>query len=164
MVSNRRLSVNPLPRLSGGNVKVDRRLERREPDEEEIRSLLTSTRLGKTVRGLTGWERFTLYSVALGTGLRASELASLASQSFDLTADPATVQILAKSEKARRGNTRSLPPDLVTVLNERIPTFEADGKLWPGSWAAHESASKFIPLDLKTARSECLKNRRDPSC
>ncbi|MEI8019554.1 MAG: site-specific integrase, partial [Schlesneria sp.] len=59
MVSNRRLSVNPLAHLSGGNVKSDRRLERRELDEGEIRWLLSTTKKGNVVYGLTGLARFT---------------------------------------------------------------------------------------------------------
>ena len=157
MVSNRRLSVNPLAHLSGGNVKSDRRLERRELDEGEIRWLLSTTKTGNVVYGLTGWERFTLYSVALGTGLRASELASLTPQSFDLTANPPTVKILAKSEKARRGDTLPLPPDLAKLLTGWLPSVGADCKVWPGTWAAYKSASKFIQQDLTAARSEWLK-------
>jgi len=157
MVSNRRLSVNPLAHLSGGNVKVDRRIERRELDDEEIRWLLTTTRSGRLFCGLTGPERFSLYSVALGTGLRASELDSLTPQSFDLNFDPPTVTIHAKNEKARRGDTLPLPLDLVQLLKEWIPSVEADAKLWSGSWAANKSASKFVQHDLKVARSEWLK-------
>ena len=157
MVSNRRLSANPLGHMSGGNVKVDRRLERRELDEGEIRWLLNTTQAHRTVYGLTGWERFTLYSVALGTGLRASELASLTPQSFDLTTDPPTVTINAKSEKARRGDTLPLPPDLAKLLKDWLRSVETDAKLWPGKWAEYKSASKFLQSDLTAARSEWLK-------
>lgn len=51
----------------------------------------------------------------MGTGLRASELASLTPQSFDLESDPPTARILAKNEKARRGDSPPLPPSLVDV-------------------------------------------------
>ena len=46
MVSTRRLSTNPLAHLQGGNVKVDRRLERRDLSEDEIRWLLTTSQSG----------------------------------------------------------------------------------------------------------------------
>ena len=156
MVSNRRLSANPLSHMKGGNVKVDRRLERRELGEEEIRWLLATVQSGKTIHGLTGWQRFTLYFAALGTGLRASELASLTAQSFDLESDPPTVRILAKNEKARRGDTLPLPPDLAALLNGWLPTIEAEANLWPGPWAAYKSASKFFQQDLHSAREAWL--------
>lgn len=101
--------------------------------------------------------RFTLYSVALGTGLRASELASLNPKSFDLTTDSPTVKILAKSEKARRGDTLPLPADVAELLKSWFESVEPDAKLWPGSWAAHKWASKFIQRDLANARSAWLK-------
>ena len=157
MVRNRRLTSNPLARLQGGNVEVDRRLERRELSEDEIRWLLTTSLSGKAVFGLTGEERFKLYSVALGTGLRASELASLTRQSFDLESDQATVRILAKDEKARRGDTLPLPPDVAKLLRGWLPSLASDAKLWPGQWAAHKYASKFVQQDLKAAREAWLK-------
>ena len=161
MVSTRRLSTNPLAHLQGGNVKVDRRLERRELSEDEIRWLLTTSQSGKAVYGLTGKERFTLYSVALGTGLRASELASLTPQSFDLESDPPTVRFLAKNEKARRGDTLPLPPDMAKLLREWLPSLASDAKLWPGQWAAHKWASKFVQHDLKAAREAWLTTAPD---
>lgn len=116
MVRNSRLSTNPLAHMRGGNVKVDRRLERRELKDDKIQWLLNSSKSGKVVHGLTGWQRYTLYSVAMGTGLRASELASLTPQSFDLDSSTPTVTIEAKVEKARRGDVLPLPPDLVDLL------------------------------------------------
>ena len=157
MVSTRRLSANPLAHLQGGNVKVDRRLERRELTEDEIRWLLTTSKSGKAVYGLTGEERFKLYSVALGTGLRASELASLTPQSFDIESAQGTVRILAKDEKARRGDTLPLPPDVAKLLREWLPSLASDAKLWPGQWAVHKWASKFVQHDLKAAREAWLK-------
>ena len=160
MVTNRRLSANPLAHMKGGNVKVDRRLERRELVEDEIRWLLATVRTSKTIHGLTGWQRFTLYSVALGTGLRASELASLTAQSFDLKSEPPTVRILAKNEKARRGDTLPLPHDLAELLENWFPSLESDANLWPGPWAAHKAASKFVQHDLKSARDAWLKTAK----
>lgn len=57
MVRNRRLTASPLAHLQGGNVQVDRRLERREVSDDEIRWLLTTVQSSKTDCGLTGWER-----------------------------------------------------------------------------------------------------------
>src|SRR5437763_1340491 len=87
LVKDRRMGENPLAHLQGGNVKTDRRHDRRELTEEELRSLLSATRAsGRTFRGLSGTDRFALYATACGTGFRASALASLTPESFDLSA------------------------------------------------------------------------------
>ena len=44
LVKDRRTGDNPLAHLQGGNVKTDRRHDRRELTEEELRSLLNATR------------------------------------------------------------------------------------------------------------------------
>jgi integrase len=115
--------------------------------------LLTAAKEGDTIFKMTGFHPFALYSMALGTGLRASELASLTPQSFDLNSDPPTVRILAKNEKSRRGDTLPLPLDLAILLSDWVPQFDLDAKLWPGTWAAYKVASKFIQHDLKVARA-----------
>ena len=99
--------------------------------------------------------------MALGTGLRASELASLTPQSVDLESDPPTVRILAKNEKARRGDTLPLPPDLAELLKGWLPSIEPDANLWPGTWAAHKRASMFVKRDLKAARNAWLKTAQN---
>src|SRR5512135_3397370 len=45
--------------------------------------------------GMTGPDRARLYALALGTGLRASELASLTPERFDLSTDPPTATVSA---------------------------------------------------------------------
>ena len=96
MVRDRRTDEDRLTHLSGGNVKTDRRIERRELTDDELRRLLEATRSGPVRSKLTGWQRFTLYSTALGTGLRASELGSLTTGHFELSSSPPTVRIDAK--------------------------------------------------------------------
>ncbi|HLQ46929.1 MAG TPA: hypothetical protein VK137_19445 [Planctomycetaceae bacterium] len=59
---------------------------------DELARLIHATEKSQmTSRGLDGSTRAMLYRVAMMTGLRASELASLTAASFDLTADPPTV-------------------------------------------------------------------------
>ena len=161
LVADRRTGENPLTHLQGGNVKLDVRLERRELSEEEIRWLLETVRSSAACHGLSGLERFTLYAVALGTGLRASELASLTPASFDFDDDSPTVRIEAASEKARRGDVIPLPPDLVGILRPWLKTMSRGKRLWPGKWAAHKYASKFIQHDLKAARAAWLEKAAD---
>ncbi len=161
MVKDRRATENPLSHLTMGNVATDRRLERRELTEDEIRELLSATWSGPTRFGLTGEQRLMLYAVALGTGLRASELASLSPKSFNLDADPPTVRIEAAQEKARRGDTIPLSPDLVSILRPWLASVRTP-LLWPGKWAEHKQAGKFMQRDLVAARDAWLKTAKTP--
>jgi hypothetical protein len=88
LVRDRRMGENPMAHLQGGNPKTDRRHDRRDLDADELRRLLTAARQSeRTFRGLTGSDRFHLYAAACGTGFRASALASLTPESFELSAD-----------------------------------------------------------------------------
>ena len=161
LVADRRTAENPLTHLQGGNVKLDVRLERRELADEEIRWLLEAARTGSRFCELAGLQRFTLYATALGTGLRASELASLTPESFDFDDDTPTVRIDAFNEKARRGDVIPLPPDLVELLRPLLKSIPKGKRLWPGKWAAYKYASKFIQHDLKAARAAWLGKATD---
>ena len=161
LVADRRTGETPLTHLQGGNVKLDVRLERRELSTEEIRWLLETVQSSAASHSLSGIERFRLYATALGTGLRASELASLTPASFDFDDDPPIVRIGAANEKARRGDVIPLPPDLVNLLRPWLKTMSRGKRLWPGKWAAHKYASKFIQHDLKAARAAWLDKATD---
>lgn len=158
LVRDRRASENRLEHLEGGNVKTDLRIERRELSDDEINWLLTTTRAGRSRSRLSGWERFTLYSTAISTGLRASELASLTPAHFDLSSEPSTVRIDAADEKARRGDVLPLPPDVVELLAPWLASMDKAASLWPGVWAKHKRASLFIQRDLEAARKAWIKD------
>ena len=151
LVADRRTSENRLTYLKGGNAKLDVRRERRELNDAEIGGLLRAARSGKPICGLTGSQRITLYSTALGTGLRASELASLTPTHFDLAADPSTVAILAPDEKSRRGDVLPLPSDLVRLLSRILSDMPSDARLWPGTWAKSHNGCKLMQQDLEVA-------------
>lgn len=133
LVRDHRTDDDRLAHLEGGNVKTDRRLERRELTDAEIAGLLAAAKAGPVRGKLTGWQRFTLYSTALGTGLRAKELGSLTPADFDLEASPATVRIEAENEKARRGDVLPLPPDLVELLKPWLATLPKREAIWGAS-------------------------------
>ena len=65
-------------------------------------------------------ERKLLYLVAMYTGLRSSELASLTRTSFDLTSDTPTVRIHAKKSKRGKHDRIQLHPDLIEPLRRQI--------------------------------------------
>ncbi|MHB1426585.1 MAG: helix-turn-helix domain-containing protein [Gemmataceae bacterium] len=102
LVKDRRMGENPFEHLSGGNARVDRRHDRRELIADELRQLLAATRAStRTFRGLSGEDRFHLYAVACGSGYRASGLASLTPESFDLDGETPTVTLSARRNKSR---------------------------------------------------------------
>src|SRR5262245_25485448 len=76
LVRDRRMAESPLAHLAGGNVKVDRRHDRRALAVEEIRLVIQTARQSAVeFRGLTGPDRAVLYTLACASGFRASELA-----------------------------------------------------------------------------------------
>src|SRR5207247_5976728 len=114
MVKDRRMPDNPLAHMTSGNVKLDRRHDRRPLSLEEIRLLITTGhKSARTFRELTGPDRAALYAVACVSGFRAGELAELSPSSFDLDGDTPTVTLPATSTKNGRTAVQPLPPDLV---------------------------------------------------
>src|SRR5207249_3358072 len=100
LVQDRRMADSPLAHLAGGNVKLDRRHDRLPLTAGELRAVLEAAATSaEAFRGLTGQDRTVLYATAASTGSRASELASLTPEAFDLDADPPTVTLAAVNAK-----------------------------------------------------------------
>ncbi len=107
-VRDGRAPDNPLSHLQGGNVRTDRRHDRRALDPDELRRMLDAARTGSVRFGMIGSDRATLYQLAVETGLRAGELRSLTWGSFDLDAGLSTVTVKAASSKHRRDDVLPL--------------------------------------------------------
>lgn len=90
-----------------------------------------------------------LYALAMTTGFRASELASLVPASFDLEADPPTATVQAAYSKNRRESVQPLPPDMAEALRAYLANRPAGKAAWPGRW--HEDAAEMLRLDLSAA-------------
>lgn len=116
MVRDSRADKSPVEHLSGLNVQMDRRHDRRALTVDEIHRLLDATEKAKTRFGMTGHQRALLYQLAIETGLRASELRSLTVGSFDFKGLAVTVK--ASYSKRRRQDTLPLRPDTAAVLKE----------------------------------------------
>ncbi len=149
LVKDGRTDANPLAHLSPLNADPDEHLERRILPPDEFAAFLEAARAGGTVRSLCGLDRATLYIVAAYTGFRASELASLTPESFDLNADPRTVTVEASYSKRRRRDTQPLRSDLATLLRDWLAAKPAGERLWPGGWWRH--AAKMVRKDLAAA-------------
>ena len=163
MVEDARMALSPLAHLKRANVKVDQRRVRRELTDDEIARLLTATENGDVCSRLNGPDRAMLYRVALSTGLRAGELGSLTPKSFDLHADPPTVEIEPENEKAGRGAVLPIPDDLVTVLRPWLATRPSGSPVWPGRWSEQKRGASMMRHDLAAARQAWLKEaENDP--
>jgi len=95
---------------------TDRTRKRRALSDRELRALLHVTQESGPAFGMDGPDRAMLYALAVGTGLRRGELASLTPESFALDTTPPTVTVEAAYSKRRRRDVQPLPPQLVEPL------------------------------------------------
>src|SRR5262249_23687719 len=102
-------------------------------------------------RGLSGPDRFHLYAAACGTGFRASALASLTPESFDLTAELPTVTLAARHAKNRKTKVQPIAPDLADLLRDYLTDKPAGQAVWGGAWAKHYRGAEMLRLDLEAA-------------
>jgi integrase/recombinase XerC len=152
LVKDRRMADNPLAHLEAGNAGTDRRHDRRDLEADELRRLLAAARASdRSFRGLTGADRFHLYATACGTGFRASALASLTPESFDLGADVPTVTLSVKRDKSRRGKVQPLPPDVADLLRAYLRDRPPGAPVWGGTWAKGWKGAEMLRLDLEAA-------------
>src|SRR5262249_25183478 len=116
LVKDRRAGDDALAHIAMRNLSVDRRHDRRPLSDLELAALIRSAKSGRIVRKLCGPDRAMLYLVAAYTGLRASELASLTPESFDLISKQPTVTVQAAYSKHRREDVLPLHPSVVESL------------------------------------------------
>ena len=160
MVRDRRASENPLAYLQGLNVRLDRRHDRRALSIEEMLWLLDITRKGPERYSISGPERALLYWLAVETGLRANELASLTPLSFDLDGAHPTVTVAAAYSKHRRQDVLPLRPDMAAALRvflacklPSVPAFKMPGG---------KRTSNMMRADLDYARAAWLAESSTP--
>lgn len=143
------------------NVALDRRRVRRALDEDEVRVLLARTATGPERQGLSGFERALVYRLAIETGLRAGELASLTVRSFALDGDTPTVTVHARSSKRRREDVLPLKLDTARALREllrgRMPSALAFG--FGKSWRPAEMVAADLEAALAAEAEERAKAR-----
>ena len=146
----RRTLDDPLSPLRLLNARVDRRRNRRALTLEELQCLLDATKTSrKTLLGLNPTDRAMLYTLATFTGLRASELASLTTSSFNLETN--TVSVQAAYSKRRRHDTLPLHRSLIELLRPWLATKK--GTLWRTAWCDRQCThtAKLLRKDLKRA-------------
>ncbi len=161
-VATRRLPLDPLAHLKPQNETTDKRHDRRAISQQELANVLEAAQQSEhSFRGLSGPDRAMLYAMAIGTGFRAGELASLSRRSLRLDGDQPTVVVEAAYSKRRRRDEQPLPTWLAVRLTAWLeskqpsdsPTLKIDGvasaKLFPGSW--RRKAAEMLRIDLAAA-------------
>lgn len=148
MVKTGRLPADPFATLTMVNARTDVRRGRRELPAVDLGRLFAATRAsGRTLRDLTGEDRYTLYLTAAGSGFRANALANLTPADF--SPDARTATLPARFNKSRRAKVQPLPPDVAAELVAYLEGKPAGQPVWGGTWA--EKAAEMLRADLEAA-------------
>jgi len=151
LVADGRAPDNPLAHLSGQNPKTDVRHARRALTADELERLIKATANGQTHSKMSGKERAMLYTLAVSTGLRAGELASLTWQSFNLSGSEPSVTVLAAYSKHRRDDTLPLRLDIAQLLAAWKTEQESDEQAKVFGAFRVNKATKMLRKDLEVA-------------
>jgi integrase len=154
LTSDKRTRENGLKSLKKYRAETDRKRRRRALSADEANRLITAAENGPAIRGMSGRDRAMMYRLALGTGFRVSEIASLTPESFDLNTQHPTITVQAAHSKHRREDVQPIAKTLATVLNPWLSGRE------PGEpvFALPESSNtaKMMRVDLLAAGIEYL--------
>jgi integrase len=142
---NGRLRHNPLLSVSGFNAKEDRRHDRRTVSLEELRRLIEAAEQGPVVMGMTGPVRSLCYRLAIATGLRYSEIASIMPPAFEWKAPSVTVA--AAYTKNGQTATLPIPTDLADDLRPYVESLADDSPVFP----LPAKGSDMLQADLAVA-------------
>jgi integrase len=142
-----RLRDDPLLGIAGFNAKEDRRHDRRTLSVDELRSLFEAAEAAPAYREMTGPARALCYRLAVASGLRYAEIASITPESFNLNGHP-TVTILAGYAKNGQTATLPLPADLAADLGPILDGAPSGRPLFP---LPHGEGAKMLRADLDRA-------------
>ena len=158
LVRRKRLASDPLSDASRFNTQVDIRRDRRTLSGSDLKKLFKATKESKSTIGkgpncdyrFTGIHQYRLYLMAVYTGLRASELASLTRSSIDWE----KMEVTVNAAYTKNGQTAILPihPIIKKELKYWIDEIPQEAKLWKGSWAEKRRGAGMLKRDLQEAQ------------
>ncbi len=160
-VKDRRAAESPVKHLVSFNVETDRRHDRRAFEDDELRTLLATTRNGPTRFGMTGPDRALLYKLAAMTGLRAGEIRSLNVASFDLDGDSPTVTVGASYSKRRREDVQPLRRDFTSELRSYLADRNSTDSVF--NMPHPNRLAIMLRADLRLGRSKWIRSVQDRS-
>ena len=108
---------------------------------------------------MTGEDRYSLYLLALTTGFRAAELASLERTAFQLDGTRPVVMLRGKDAKSGKPARQPLPVGVALHFREYLADCPDKGPIWPNTWA--EKPAKMLKCDLKEAGIEYVLDTGD---
>ena len=157
-VKRKIVETNPFRYLEKIDADADIRKQRRALSDSDFSKLIKTTQNSdKVLRELSGVDRAMIYTLAAYTGLRASEIGSLKSNSFDLSNEPPTVTVASgytkNSDEAIQPLRADLAGQLESYLASRRPTTlsisQEPETVWPGTWP--DVGAELIRKDLARA-------------
>jgi integrase len=143
-----RTSDYALETLAKQNAQADRRRIRRALTPEEAGRVIKAAETGPEAGGLTGPDRAMLYTLALGTGFRANELATLTPDRFALDGDPPTVTVMACNAKNR---TKAVQPIAAGLADQLRPWVASKAPGRPVFDGMTERTAEMLRVDLAAA-------------
>jgi len=153
LVRSKRLRENPIEGMACLKVTdADRKRRRRNLSDTEMQALVDEARQStEPFMGLAGSDRAMLYIVAANTGLRASELASLTPESFELDGERPMVRCQGGYTKNGAEAVLPLRKDVAEMLRKWLADKPAGRSVWPGNWASRRPGPEMIRHDLAAA-------------
>jgi len=149
-----KLAADPLASVAKPSPKTDRRHERRMLLPEEWEWLRTTTEAGPHRYNMPGRERMLVYAVAIQTGLRFGELASLTRGRLFLGSSPPYVTCKAGNTKNRQDARQYLQHDLAELLQAHIATKAPGVAVF--TMPCVTNAARMFRADLQDARRAWL--------
>ena len=145
-----RLRTDPMRQVAKLNGATDRRRLRRAFTDEELAWLIRAADSGPVIHGMEGPDRAMLYRLAVETGLRAGELASLTPASLHLKdLSKASVTVAAAYSKHRRDDVVPLRPDFARQLAVYVASRPVVGRLF----GVPRRTAEMLTADLRCARA-----------
>ncbi|MBW8036376.1 MAG: site-specific integrase, partial [Planctomycetes bacterium] len=154
LISDNRADVNPIAHLKCQNAEKDIRKKRRALTNTELEKLISAAMDSDEHYQLTGRQRAMLYLLAVNTGLRANEIATLTWIALDLDSNSPTVTVKAAYSKHRREDVLPLRAEIASMfkeLREQIEP-EPDSRIFNVSKCI--SWARMIYKDLELAGIE----------
>jgi integrase len=153
LVRSKRARENPIAGVTCMKVTdADRKRRRRPLNDADVAALVQAAReSADAFMGLPGPDRAILYIVAVNTGLRASELASLTPESFELDGAQPLVRCLGGYTKNGVEAVLPLRSDVAAMLRTWLADKPAGEPVWPGKWASQRHGAEMMRIDLSNA-------------
>jgi integrase len=143
-----RIRTHDLDNIGKQNEEADRRYERRPLTEDELRTLIATTRTAPPWRGMSGVDRSVFYLVGAATGFRRSELGSLYPEDFDLTGPMPVIRLDGSRTKNGKCAEQPLLLNLATELKAWLVA-KAPGR---PIFALPEKTAKMLHADLRRCK------------